>query len=159
MDEIKVDAASAKDWEILEKRTPDATFVSARCVLELRRRVEALEAGGGVAGNPGHASVAPAGVTVDELADCLPANAWAGPEGYSRQAFARHLLDHPRIGALLRGEGAPAPKRVVLPDAPPPLINVSSPCVDTAFQDGYFAGWYALRREIQRQQQGGQADG
>ena len=156
MDEIKVDAASAKDWGILEKHAPDATFVSARCVLELRRRVEALEAGGGVAGNPGHASVAPAGVSAEELADSLPANAWAGPEGYSRQAFARHLLDNPRIGPLLRGEGAPAQKRVVLPEDPPfwRMPYVEGPGSADAIAR---AVWAAARAEVECQQ-GGQVD-
>ena len=135
----------------------------ACCLGELRDRVVALEAVGGVAGNPGHASAAPAGVSVDELADCLPANAWAGPEGYSRQAFAQHLLDHPRIGPLLRGEGAAAPKRVVLQDWPPkvstPLYwNSFSSLHGQAWQEGHTAGWAAARAEVECQQ-GGQADG
>ena len=120
---------------------PAGLYGCSCCILELRDRVEALEAAGRVTGDPGNAPSVPAGgvavdclppispavwvgtpadvapqvvptipavLTVDELADCLPANAWAGPEGYSRQAFARHLLDHPRIGPLLRGESANA---------------------------------------------------
>ena len=152
MAEIEVTPASGKDWHAFIARAGQDDGTTERVLLEVHQRLLAVEAAGGVAGNPGHASAAPAGVSVEELADCLPVNAWAGPEGYSRQAFARHLLDHPRIGPLLRGEGAPAPKRVVLPEAPPPLLNGSNPCVDTSFQDGYFAGWYALRREVERQQ-------
>jgi hypothetical protein len=189
---------------------PACTYGFARCVLELRDRVEALEAmaktaallvheagptlalsedafqaldappvpapaGGwsGVAvdclppispavwvGTP--ADVAPQVVpttstvlTVDELADCLPANAWAGPEGYSRQAFARHLLGHPRIGPLLRGEGAGVSKRVVLPEEPlyPPLVSGGA-----YYMDGFDDAWAAARTEVERQQ-GGQVNG
>ena len=149
MDKIKVDAASAKDWEILEKHAPDATFVSARCVLELRDRVAALEAAAKSAAAPVPASTpAPAGVTAEELVDCLPKR-WNG----SFEAFARHLLDHPRIGPLLRGEGAPAQKRVVLAKEPPALPE-PGPIV----WPGYLDGWLAARAEVARQQ-GGQADG
>ena len=186
MDEIKVDAASAKDWGILEKHAPKAAYVLgrviARCVLELRDRVAALEAAAKSAAAPAgkrnpqwlggvavpnsdgwivtqlqSCAAAPAGVSVEELADSLPVNAWAGPEGYSRQAFARHLLDHPRIGPLLRGEGAPAPKRVVLPEDPPfrrmPYVEGPWSADDLAR-----AVWAAARAEVERQQ-GGQADG
>lgn len=98
----------------------------------------------------------PAVLTVDELADCLPANAWAGPEGCSRQAFARHLLDHPRIGRLLRGEGAAAPVRVVLPKHQPyPSFYGGGEW----YEDGWDSAWAAARAEVERQQQGGQADG
>lgn len=103
----------------------------------------------------------PAVLTVDELADCLPSNAWAGPEGYSRQAFARHLLDHPRIGPLLRGEGTAAPKRVVLPERPP-IKTAGRSLTELAFmayRDGCCDTWAAARAEVERQQQGGQADG
>lgn len=188
MDEIKVDTASAKAyWEILEKHAPKAAYVLgrviARCVLELRDRVAALEAAakpvaapagkanpqwfGGVAvpNSDGwivtqlqSCAAAPVGVTAEELADCLPANAWAGPEGYSRQAFARHLLGHPRIGPLLRGEGAPAPKRVVLPEEPPTcLLPPGDRRADLAKL--VRLAWAAARAEVERQQQGGQADG
>ena len=172
MDEIKVDAASAKDWGILEKHAPDATFVSARCVLELRDRVAALEAAagktnpqwlGGVAvpNSDGwivtqlqRCAAAPAGVSVEELADCLPVNAWAGPEGYSRQAFAQHLLDHPKIGRLRRGEGAAAPKRVVLADMPPAyLLPPGDRRADLAKLVCH--AWAAARAEVERQQQEG----
>lgn len=161
--------ASKRDWE---RVTNNQAWSPALCLLELRDRVEALEAAGGVkvdflppispavwVGTP--AGVAPQVVpptstvlTVDELADCLPANAWAGPEGYSRQAFARHLLDHPRIGPLLRGEGAPTSKRVVLSEGPPIIAD----CYDPLYGMGRRDAWAASRAEVERQQ-GGQADG
>lgn len=184
MDEIKVDAASDKDWGILEKHAPDATFVSARCVLELRDRVAALETAAKSAAAPtGKANpqwlggvavpnsdgwivtqlqscaAAPAGgVTVEELAYILS----EAPSGDLGMAY--WLLKHRRIGPLLRGEGAPAPKRVVLSRRPP---EVSTPLywnsfVSThgvAWQEGHAAGWAALYAELERQQQGGQADG
>lgn len=178
--------APQKEWDAVYYAAAQVDPLAC-CLVELRDRVATLEAAGGVVGNPGHASAAPAGVTVnclppispavwvgtaadvapqvvsttsavltvEELADCLPANAWAGPEGYSRQAFARHLLDHPRIGPLLRGEGAPAPKRVVLPEKPsmPGLYWVGHD-----YRDGYRDAWATARAEVERQQ-GGQADG
>jgi hypothetical protein len=158
MDEVKkaTPRASEQDWKWAEE---GESFSGIRCILNLRDRVAALEA----AADTSAPAAAPSGVTVDDLADCLPANAWAGPEGYSRQAFARHLLDHPRIGPLLRGEGAPAPKRVVLPEEPP---KVSTPLYWNSFvslhgqawQEGYAAGWAAARADAERLQ-GGQADG
>jgi hypothetical protein len=195
--------ASEQDW----KRIADSwAWSPSLCLLELRDRVAALEAaggrvpaapdGGGLTVEqlaeclPGNAwqgpngysrrvfaehllshpitgprlrteptpAAAPAGVTVDELADCLPASASTGPYGYNRQAFAGHLLDHPRIGPLLRGEGAAAPKRVVLPEEPPfwRMPYVEGPgAVDALAR----AVWAAARAEVERQQQGGQADG
>lgn len=144
----------------------------ACCLSELRDRVVALEAAGGVAGNPGYAFAAPApatadglspvepapqarqGVTVDELVDCLP-NPFKG----DLESFAQLLLDHPRIGPLLRGEGAADPKRVALPEEPP--APVSNP---KWFFAGHFRyvqgrrdGWKAAYAEVERQQ-GGQAD-
>ena len=157
MAEIEVTPASGKDWHAFIARAGQDDGTTERVLLEVHQRLLAVEAAGGVAGNPGHASAAPAGVSVEELADCLPVNAWAGPEGYSRQAFARHLLDHPRIGPLLRGEGAPAPKRVVLPEEPPfwrmPYVEGPGAADDLAR-----AVWAAARAEVERQQQGGQAD-
>ena len=143
--------APQKEWDAVYYYAAAQVDPLACCLLELRDRVVALEAAGSVAGNSGHVSAAPAGVSAEELADSLPANAWAGPEGYSRQAFARHLLDHPRIGPLLRGEGAPAPKRVVLPEDPPfrrmPYVEGPWSADDLAR-----AVWAAARAEIQRQQ-------
>ena len=172
--------ATQEDWEsVYDWARVGDRF--APCVLELRDRVAALEAAAKSAAAPAgktnpqwlggvavpnsdgwivtqvqSCAAAPAGVSVKELVDCLPVNAWAGPEGYSRQAFARHLLDHPRIGPLLRGEGAGAPKRVVLPEKPsmPGLYWVGHD-----YRDGYRDAWAAARAEVERQQQGGQADG
>ena len=89
-----------------------------------------------------HAPQAPQGVTVEELVDCLP-NLWTG----NHDDFARYLLNHPRLGPLLRGEGAPAPDPVDL------------------YRQGRRDAWAAAARtmaaaraEVARQQ-GGQADG
>ena len=128
---------SVQDWgrvEALKKRA-DSYLTEPRmysttvacCLVELRDRVATLEAAGGVAGNPGHDSAAPAGVTAEELVDCLP-------------------------------------KRVVLQDWPP---KVSTPLYWNSFgslhgqawQEGHTAGWAIARAEVERQQQGGQADG
>ena len=51
----------------------------------------------------GHSTATPAGVTVEELVNCLPSQ-WKG----NHDDFARYLLAHPRLGPLLRGEGARA---------------------------------------------------
>jgi hypothetical protein len=127
----------------------------APCLLELRRRVEALEAAGG------RVPAAPAGggLTVEQLAECLPINAWQGPKGYSRRFFAEHLLSHPIAGPLLRGEVAPAPVRVVLAKRPPLPEHPTSGLTGGIYLNGYVDCWAAARAEVERQQQGGQADG
>jgi hypothetical protein len=91
------------------------------------------------------------GVTVEELVDCLP-DAFKG----DLDSFARYLLSHPRLGPLLRGEGAPAPVRVVLPEEPRyPNSLVSG---NAYYLYGYLDAWAAARAEVERQQ-GGRADG
>lgn len=216
--------ASKRDWE---RVTNNQAWSPALCLLELRDRVAALEAMAKTAAllvpkeGPalvlsedafqaleaagGRASDAPAGggLTVEKLAECLPGNAWQGPEGYNRRFFAEHLLshpitgprlrteptpavapaggvtvdelehilgrgllatrgaarwliNHPRIGPLLRGEGAGAPKRVVLPEEPfyPSVVKGG-----VYYMNGCRDAWAAARAEVERQQQGVQADG
>ena len=91
---------------------------------------------------------APQGVTVEELVDCLPSQ-WNG----NHDEFARHLLAHPRLGPLLRGEGAPVP--VVLPEEPPAPEWLPK---DFRYLQGRRDAWNLARAEVARQQ-GGQADG
>lgn len=91
------------------------------------------------------------GVTVEELAYILS----EAPSGDLGAAY--WLLKHHRIGPLLRGEGAPAPVRVVLPEEPsdgPALYALNR----TRDRGCFRAGWVAPRAEVERQQ-GGQADG
>jgi hypothetical protein len=96
---------------------------------------------------------APQGVTVEELAFILS----EAPIGEVGRAY--WLLNHRRLGPLLRGEGAPAAVPVVLPDKPPALVHVNGGRIeDQAFRDGYLSGWLALYNDLARQQ-GGQADG
>ena len=90
------------------------------------------------------------GVTVEELARILS----EAPSGDLCPAY--WLLKHPRIGPLLRGEGAPAPKRVVLPEAPPMPRHFRSGQPGAFQRDGYCEAWAAARAEVERQQ-GGQA--
>ena len=93
------------------------------------------------------------GVTVEELS-CILSEA---PTVRGLGA-AYWLLKHPRIGPLLRGEGAPDPVRLVLPEAPPMPMHFR-PGPPGAFQrDGYCEAWAAARAEVERQQ-GGRADG
>jgi hypothetical protein len=101
----------------------------------------------------GHASPAPAGPTPKELVDCLP-NSWTG----DLDSFARYLFDHPRIGPLLRGEGAPGQSPVVLPEEPPLPTAVVSGLIGEFYLNGYRDAWAKAYRMVARQQ-GGQADG
>lgn len=161
---------------------PAGLYGCSCCILELRDRVKALEAAAKTAAllvpkeGPalvlsedafqaleaagGRAPDAPAGggLTVEQLAECLPINALQGPEGYSRRFFAEHLLSHPIAGPLLRGEGAGAPRRMVLAETPP--FPAFPRMLGTAgYFDGFREAWAAARAEVERQQQGGQADG
>jgi hypothetical protein len=140
MDEIT--PATGEDWRELEIEASTHEGHTARAVLELLQRLARVE--------PAPAPQAPQGVTVEELVDCLP-NPWKG----DFDSFARYLLDHPRIGPLLRGEGAPAAVPVVLPEEQPypPLVSGGLP-----YLNGFDDGWSAARAEVARQQ-GGQADG
>lgn len=134
---------------------PEPTLYELACgLLELRDRVVALEAAGDVAGNPGHASAAPAGVTIHELTRTLE---HIGCDS----GHADFLWNDSRIGPLLRGEGAPAQKRVVLPEDPPfwRMPYVEGPGSADAIAR---AVWAAARAEVERQQgqqDGGQVDG
>lgn len=187
--------ATEKDWENVLSGARVGSYM-ARCILELRDRVAALE---DAAAHPAPAAVsavwvgtaadvapqvvpvgtpvymapppAPAtadglspvepapqaqqGVTVEELACIMREMPDTGYKGE-----AAWLLDHPRLGPLLRGEGAPAPKRVVLPEEPP--APVSNPkwffAGDFRYVQGRRDGWKAAYAEVERQQ-GGQADG
>ena len=91
------------------------------------------------------------GVTVGELEHIL------GRGLLATRGAARWLINHPRIGPLLRGEGGPAPKRVVLPEDPPfwRMPYVEGPGSADAIAR---AVWAAARAEVERQQQGGQVD-
>lgn len=98
-DQVTPRPATEEDWgSVCDWAKVGDRF--APCLLELRRRVEALEAAGG------RVPAAPAGggLTVEQLAECLPGNAWQGPNGYSRRVFAEHLLSHPITGPRLRTE-------------------------------------------------------
>ena len=93
------------------------------------------------------------GVTVEELACIMREMPDTGYKGE-----AAWLRKHPRLGPLLRGEGAFAPKRVLLPEEPnngPALYELNR----TRDRGCFLAGWKAARAEVERQQQGGQADG
>ena len=164
----------AKDnWEALNSFGGEFGGPAKRCLFDLRDRLAAVEARLPWVGTAADvapqvvpattadglspvepAPQAPQGVTVEELVDCLP-NPWKG----DFDAFARYLLAHPRIGPLLRGEGAPAtaPGPVVLPEEPnsgPALYELNR----TRDRGCFLAGWLAYRAEVARQQ-GGQADG
>jgi len=94
---------------------------------------------------------APQGVTVHALVRVL-SHATADAAG-----AAYVLWDHPRIGPLLRGEGAPVQSPVVLPEEPnsgPALYELNR----TRDRGCFLAGWLAYRAEVARLQ-GGQADG
>lgn len=120
----------------------------ACCLGELRDRVVALEAAGDVAGNSGHA---PTGVTIHELTRALECIGCGS-------GHADFLWNDYRIGPLLRGEGAPTSKRVVLPERPPLPEHPTPGLTGGIYLNGYAYGWAAARAEVERQQ-GGRADG
>ena len=150
----------AKDnWEALNSFGGAFGGPAKRCLFDLRDRLAAVEARLAQVVAPATtadglslvepAPQAPQGVTVEELSGILR----EAPIGALGRAY--WLLKHPRIGPLLRGEGAPAPGPVVLPEEPPELFHDYG---GQAYLDGYFAAWAAARAEVARQQ-GGQADG
>jgi hypothetical protein len=157
--------SSVKDWDEIRRfscnKNPGMFYVE-KTILELRDRVAALEARlpwTGTAADvapqvvPITTPVEPApqaqeGVTVEELARILSEAPSDSPPPY-------WLLEHPRLGPLLRGEGAHAPVRVVLPEEPRyPNSLVSG---NAYYLYGYLDAWAAARAEVERQQ-GGQAD-
>jgi hypothetical protein len=172
MDEITVIPASHEDWAGLVRRAAEPDGHEARVALEVHQRLLAVEARLPWVGTAadvapqaaptttaaGLSPVEPApqalqGVTVEELAEVL------SKSPCFNLGAARYLLDHPRLGPLLRGEGAAVQSPLVLPEEPPALAHVNSGfATHQAFEDGYFAGWYSLRAEVARQQ-GEQADG
>ena len=95
------------------------------------------------------------GVTVGELEHIL------GRGLLATRGAARWLINHPRIGPLLRGEGAGPPKRVVLPEEPPDRDPPTWMDDRQAYAwcCGRSAAWADFVTEVVRQQQGGQADG
>jgi hypothetical protein len=173
--------ATEEDWAALNSFGGEFGGPANRCLLDLRDRLAAVEARleWKPAGQPTRlvwtgtaADVAPQvvpittaeglgpvesapqaqqGVTVEELA-CILSEA----PTVRGLAAGYWMLKHPRIGPLLRGEPAPAPVPVVLPEAPPMPMRFS-PGPPGAFQrDGYCEAWAAARAEVARQQ-GGQA--
>lgn len=205
-------AATEEDWNCVERLGVWLEGSPYRCILELRQRVEALEAMAktvamvvpttgptlvlpddafqsleAAAAHPAPAAesavwvgtaadVAPQlvptttadglspveaapksqqGVTVEELAFILS----EAPSGDLGMAY--WLFKHRRIGPLLRGEGAPASKRVVLPEEPPDKDHPvwMNHREAYAWNCGRSSAWADLVTEMIRQQQGGQADG
>ena len=142
--------APQKEWDAVYYYAAAQVDPLACCLVELRDRVVALEAVVGVVGNPGHA---PNGVTIHELTRAM--------ERFGCDStHAEFLWNDPRIGPLLRGEGAAAPVRVVLPERPP-IKTAGRSLTELAFmayRDGCCDTWAAARAEVERQQ-GGQADG
>ena len=87
--------APQKEWDAVYHAAAQLDPLAC-CLVELRDRVVALEAAGGVAGNPGHA---PNDLTIHELTRAMER---VGCDS----AHAEFLWNDPRIGPLLRGEGA-----------------------------------------------------
>jgi hypothetical protein len=167
MDEITVIHASHEDWAGLVRRAAQPDGHEARVVLELHQRLLVVEerlpwvgTAADVAPQVEAATTAddlspvepapqaPQGVTVEELA-CILSEAPIGDLG-----GAYWLLKHRRIGPLLRGEGYPAPKRVLLPEEPnngPALYELNR----TRDRGCFLAGWRSARAEAFRV--GGQA--
>ena len=156
--------ATEQDWAALHSFGGEFGGPAKRCLFDLRDRLAAVEARLAQVGVPAsafsgilakaggrpafparsvadvladHAPQAPQGVTVEELVDCLP-NSWTG----DHDDFARYLLNHHRLGPLLRGEGAPAPdpvdldallaqiRQLILPHLRPPVAGVDVPGPD-----------------------------
>jgi hypothetical protein len=189
VDQIEVIPASHEDWAGLIRRAAYPGGGDQRVVLEVHQRLLAVEArlpriGTAADVAPqvvsittadGLSPVEPApqaqqGVTVEELVCILseaptvqgPASAaWLLNWLLSHPRLGPLLLSHPRLGPLLRGEGAPAPVRVVLPEEPPlAALNAHAPTGPGAevYWGACFTTWAAARAEVERQQ-GGQADG
>jgi hypothetical protein len=103
---------------------------------------------------------APQGVTVEELANAIVRVFTEKTPGNDLSAaydITVALWSDPRLGPLLRGEGAPVRVPVVLPEDPPfsRLPYVEGPSDE---EDLVRAVWAAARAEVARQQ-GGQSDG
>ena len=100
------------------------------------------------------------GVTVEELATTI-ACVFLRELPVTKEAITYKisvgLWNDPRIGPLLRGEGAPAAVPVVLPEEPPALAWRLL-THDFRYIQGRRAAWAEARAEVARQQ-GGQADG
>jgi len=171
MDEITVIPASHEDWAGLVRRAAEPDGHEARVVLEVHQRLLAVEARLPWVGTA--ADVAPrveAATTADDLSPVEPAP--QAPQGVTVEELkevlqhaifpctstARYLLDHPRIGPLLRGEGAPGQSPVVLPEEPPLPTAVVSGLIGEFYLNGYRDAWAKAYRMVARQQ-GGQADG
>jgi hypothetical protein len=154
--------STQKEWDAVYHAAAQCDPLAC-CLIELRDRLSTLQqqvdSGPKVCIRPATtadglspvepAPKAPQGVTVEELVDCLP-NPWKG----DLDSFARHLLAHDRLGPLLRGEGYPAPKRVLLPEEPnngPALYELNR----TRDRGCFLAGWRSARAEAFRV--GGQA--
>jgi uncharacterized protein (DUF2267 family) len=106
---------------------------------------------------------APQGVTVNELADAIARVCTEKKPGNDLRALydiTVALWSDPRIGPLLRGEGATVQSPVVLPEEPPALATDPTWIFDHDFRymHGRRDAWAAARAEVARQQ-GGQADG
>ncbi len=178
--------ATEQDWAALHSFGGAFGGPAKRCLFELRDRLAAVEARLAQAqavatGRPlvlpdecfqameaAAAQVAPT-TTADGLSPVEPAP--QAPQGVTVHALVRVLShatadaagaayvlwDHPRIGPLLRGEGAPVQSPVVLPEEPnsgPALYELNR----TRDRGCFLAGWLAYRAEVARLQ-GGQADG
>lgn len=177
MDEITVIPASHEDWAGLVRRAAEPDGHEARVVLEIHQRLLAVEARLPWVGTAADvapqvvpattaddlspvepAPQAPQGVTVEELANaivCVLIEEKPGNDASAAYDITVALWNHPRLGPLLRGEGAPVQSPVVLPEDPPLLDHVNSGfATNPAFKNGYFAGWYSLRAEVARQQGG-----
>jgi hypothetical protein len=168
--------ATEQDWAALHSFGGEFGGPAKRCLFDLRDRLAAVEARLPWVGTA--ADVAPQVVPATTAASLSPVEpAPQAPQGVTVHALVRVLShatadaagaayvlwDHPRIGPLLRGEGAAAPKRVALAEDPPEADTprcwrrIDGP-YKTAWQEGYAAGWAAARTEVERRQ-GGQADG
>lgn len=102
---------------------------------------------------------APQGVPVEELANAIVRVFTKKKPGNDLSAaydITVALWSDPRIGPLLRGEGAPAAVPVVLPEEVPDIPWLFEH--DFRYMQGRRDAWAAARAEVARQQ-GGQADG
>lgn len=100
---------------------------------------------------------APQGVTVEELANAVVRVFTEKKPGNDMSAaydITVALWSDPRIGPLLRGEGAPVQSPVVLPEEPP--INTTGRSLTElafmAYRDGRRAAWAEARAMLVRQQ-------
>ena len=109
------------------------------------------------------ATTTPQGVTPPQLANAIIrvfAEKKPGNDLSAAYGITVALWEHPRFGPLLRGEGAPAPVRVVLPEEVPAGLceRLWIGLAFMAYRDGCRDAWAAARAEVARQQ-GGQAGG